>query len=166
MNLEAPLALAFGALLEAARRSLRARRLAAFDAALAALLLAAVPWAALVERGRASQGAPVRRLVAAVDSELRARPGATRFVLLFGAPGLAGPGAAEELRSLCFGGAVLRAVYPGSQRVLRFQDLARRPGRNSIRPDSVYLALRPDLRIERAEPELLARELPRGFAGP
>jgi hypothetical protein len=63
MNLEAPLALAFGALLEAARSSLPARRIGAFDAVLAALLVAVVPWPALVRRGLAPEGERPRQLV-------------------------------------------------------------------------------------------------------
>jgi len=166
MNLEAPLALAFGALLEAARRSLPARRLRAFDAALAALVLAAVPWAALVARGLAPQGAHARRLVEAVEAAAPAGGGSGRFVVLFGAPGLGGPAAGEELRSLAYGGGLLNAVDPASARVLAFHDLSRRPGRNAVRPDNVYLALLPDQRVAPADPRLLARELPRGVVAP
>lgn len=165
MNLEAPLCLAFGALLEAARRSLPARRLGAFDAALAALLVAAVPWWALVERGLAPEGAQPRRLVEGIESLRPEVSDTAQLVLLFGAPGLAGADRAERLRSLAHGGGVLNAVDPGTGRVLRFHDLSRRPERNSVRADSVYLALRPDLRVERADAALLARELPR-LVGP
>jgi hypothetical protein len=166
MNLEVPLALAFGALLEAARRSLPARRRRAFDAALAAWVVAAVPWAALVARGLAPEGAHARRLAEAVASAAPDRGGPVRFVVLFGAPGLGGSEAGEELRSLSYGGGLLNAVDPASGRVLGFHDLSRRPGRNAVRPDNVYLALLPDLRVEPADPKLLARELPRGVVPP
>jgi hypothetical protein len=161
MNLEAPLCLALGALLAAARRALSPRGLRAFDAALAALLVASVPWTALVARGLEPQGALARRLVAAIEAVRPPLPDAAPLVLLFGAPGLAGAAEGERLRSLSYGGGVLNAVDPGTRRVLRFHDLARRPGRNAVRPDSVYLVLGPDLRVEPAPPALLARELPR-----
>jgi hypothetical protein len=166
MNLEAPLALAFGALLEAARRSLPARRLGAFDAALGAFLVASVPWPALVARGLAPEGAHPRHLVEAIDSLRPAVSDAAQLVLLFGAPGLANAEAAERMRTLAYGGGVLNAVDPGTSRVLRFHDLSRRPERNAVRADSIYLALRPDLRVERADAALLARELPRLLAPP
>jgi hypothetical protein len=161
MNLEAPLCLALGALVAAARRALAPRRIRAFDAALAALLVACVPWSALVARGLDPEGARVRRLVAAIEAVRPSLPDAAPLVLLFGAPGLAGAAEGEHLRSLAYGGGVLNAVDPGTRRVLRFHDLARRPGRNAVRPDSVYLVLGPDLRVEPAPPALLARELPR-----
>jgi hypothetical protein len=166
MNLEAPLCLAFGALLEAARRALPARRARAFETALAALVIGGVPWAALAARGEALQGARARQLVDAIESARIERPDAANFVLLYGAAGLADARAADELRLLLFEGGALRAVYPQSPRVLRFHDLARRAPRNAIRPDSIYLVLRPDLGVERAAAELLAREFPRRFDGP
>jgi hypothetical protein len=164
MNLEAPLCLALGALVAAARRALAPGGLRAFDAALAALLAASVPWSALVARGLDPEGALVRRLVAAIEAVRPPLPEAAPLVLLFGAPGLAGAAEGERLRSLAYGGGVLNAVDPGTRRVLRFHDLARRPGRNAVRPDSVYLVLGPDRRVEPAPPELLARELPRAVA--
>jgi hypothetical protein len=162
MNLEAPICLAFGALLEAARRSLVTPRLRVFDTALAVLLVAAVPWSALVARGLDPQGAHPRRLVEAIESARPALSDSAQLVLLFGAPGLAGADQAERMRSLSYAGGVLNAVDPETGRVLRFHDLSRRPGRSVVRPDSVYLVLLPDLDVERADPALLARELPRG----
>jgi hypothetical protein len=161
MNLEAPLALAFGALLEAARSSLPARRIGAFDAVLAALLVAVVPWPALVRRGLAPEGERPRQLVRVIESLGPEASNGAQLVLLFGAPGLASAERGEELRQLAYGGGVLNAVDPGTQSVLRFQDLSRRPERNAVRPDSRYLALLPDLRVEPAGAALLAREMPR-----
>jgi len=163
MNLEAPACLAFGALLEAARRSLPARRLDAFQGLLAVGLLAAVPWSALALRGRSPLGAQPQRLALAIDSARPALSDAAQIILLFGAPGLADAADGERMRSLAYGGGVLNAVDPRTRRVLRFLDLSRRPGRNAVRPDGDYFVLRPDLRVERADPTTLARELPRGI---
>jgi len=162
--LEAPLCLALGALLEAARRSLGPARARAFDAMLAACLLAAVPWSALATRAREPQGAAPRALVAALEAARPPLAEDAQIALLYGAPGLADAAQGAALRALCYGGGVLRAVAPGTRRVLRFVDLGRRTPRNALRADSVYLVLRPDGRIERAEPELLARELFRAIA--
>jgi hypothetical protein len=104
--------------------------------------------------------------VEAIDSLRPAVSDAAQLVLLFGAPGLANAEAAERMRTLAYGGGVLNAVDPGTSRVLRFHDLSRRPERNAVRADSIYLALRPDLRVERADAALLARELPRLLAPP
>ena len=84
-------------------------------------------------------------------------------LLLYGAPGLANAADAERFRYLSYGGGVLNAAYPETQRVMRFVDLSRRPPRNAIRPDSIYLGLGPDLGIAGADARLLDRELPRRF---
>ena len=54
-------------------------------------------------------------------------------------------------------------MEPTTRRVLRFQHLGRRPARNTLRADTVYLALGPDLQLAPAETTLLDRNLRRRF---
>jgi hypothetical protein len=164
LPLALPLCLLFGVLLEAAWRAGGARWPRAFEALLLALLAAALPVAALRERAAAPLGAHPRALVEWIEAQAPPLSDRAVLVLLFGAPGLADAEQAEHFRYLAYGGGVLNAVYPGTQRVLRLHDLAQRAPRNAVRPDSVYLALRPDLSLERASAALLERSLERGFA--
>jgi hypothetical protein len=163
MPLALPAALLCGAAFEAGWRAWGARRPRAFEAALAALLLLALPAGTLRAQAARPQGAAPRRLVEWLAAQSPPLADDALLVLLYGAPGLASSQAGEDFRYLAFGGGVLNAVDPHTRRVLRFQDLARRPPRNTLRPDSVYLALRPDLRVEPAPATLLDRALERRF---
>ena len=95
-----------------------------------------------------------RQLVRWIEAQQPPLPERAVLVLLFGEPGLADARQAERFRYLAYGGGVLNAAHPEAARVLRLHDLSRRPLRNAIRPDSVYLALRDDLSFERADDAL------------
>jgi hypothetical protein len=163
MNLEIPVCLLLGAFASAACRA-AAPRPRALEVALATLLFAAVPYGALVARAADPLGAHPQRLVRFLDAQRPPIPEAAPIVLLFGAPGLASAEQGERFRYLAYGGGVLNAMDPTTRRVLRFQDLAQRPARNTLRSDSVYLVLLPDLDVAKAKPDLLERELRRGLA--
>jgi hypothetical protein len=163
MPLAVPVALLCGAALEAGWRALGARHPRAWEAVLVLLLLLAFPAAALRERAAQPLGAAPRRLVEWIGAQSPPLPEHALLVLLYGAPGLASSQDGEHFRSLAFGGGVLNAVDPHTRRVLRFQDLARRPARNALRPDGIYLALLPDLSVAPAAAALLDRELGRRF---
>jgi len=163
MPLALPVCLFLGALLEAFRRSFAPGRAWALEAGLLALVFASVPYGALLARAADPVGAYPRRIVQWVDAQEPPLSSRAVLVLLYGAPGLADASDAERFRYLAYGGGVLNAAYPDTQRVMRFVDLSRRPPRNAIRPDSIYLGLGPDFVVSRADRRLLDRELPRGF---
>jgi hypothetical protein len=163
MPLAAPVCLLFGALLEAFWRRFSSRGIRALELGLVALVLAAVPVGALLERAADPGGAHPRSIVEWIDAQDPPLSSRAVLVLLYEAPGLAGAADAERFRYLSYGGGVLNAAYPDTQRVMRFLDLSRRPPRNAMRPDSVYLALDPALGVARADPGLLDRQLPRRF---
>jgi hypothetical protein len=162
MLLEAPASLLVGVWLDAAFRRAALRRPRAAELALAALVIAAIPYRTLATRLAEPIAAPVRRLLEAVESLPELRDDA-RVTVLYGAPGLADAGSGVELRYLAYNGAVLSAVRPESEMSLRFHDLAQRPSRAAIRPGTRYLALGPDLGLAPADPALLRRELPRAI---
>lgn len=164
MPLAAPLCLLFGCLLEAAWRVVGARAPRAFEALLLLLLLASLPFGALREHASHPLGAHPRALVAWIDAQQPPLSDRAVLVLVFGQPGLADAEQAERFRYLAYGGGVLNAAYPGTRRVLRLLDLSRRAPRNSVRPDSIYLVLGPDLSLAPASADLLERGLARGFA--
>jgi hypothetical protein len=163
MPLAVPVCLLLGALLEAFRRSYVRRHAQALEAGLLVLVLASLPYGELLARATDPVGAYPRRIVEWVDAQKPPLSSRAVLVLLYGAPGLANAAAAERFRYLAYGGGVLNAAYPKTQRVMRFVDLSRRPPRNAIRPDSIYLGLAPDLAVARADARLLDRELPRRF---
>jgi hypothetical protein len=163
MPLAAPVCLLLGALLEAFRRSYAPRRAWALEAGLLALVLASLPYGALLAHATDPVGAYPRRIVEWIDAQEPPLSPRAVLVLLYGAPGLANSAAAERFRYLSYRGGVLNAVYPETQRVMRFVDLSRRPPRNAIRADSIYLGLGPDLGVAGADARLLDRELPRRF---
>jgi hypothetical protein len=163
MPLAVPVCLLLGSLLEAFRRSYAPGRARVLEAGLLALVFASLPYGTLLSRGADPVGAYPRRIVEWIDAQEPALSPRAVLVLLYGAPGLANAADADHFRSLAYGGGVLNAAYPGTQRVMRFVDLSRRPPRNAIRPDSIYLGLAPDLGLAPAGQRLLDRELPRGF---
>lgn len=105
-------------------------------------------------------GAPPRRVAEWIAAQDALSPRAV-LVVLYGAPGLASAERGERFRYLGYGGGLLNALDPETERVMRFQDLSRRSTRNILRADSVYLALRPDLAFEPASAELLDRHFRR-----
>lgn len=163
MPLAVPVCLLLGALLEAFRRSYAPRRAWALEAGLLALVLASLPYAALLARATDPVGAYPRRIVEWIDAQEPPLSSRASLVLLYEAPGLAKAAGATRLRYLSYSGGVINAAYPDTQRVMRFVDLSRRPPRNAMRPDSVYLGLGPDLGVGAADARLLDRELPRRF---
>jgi hypothetical protein len=163
MPLAVPVCLLLGGLLEAFRRSYAARRTWALEAGLLALVLASLPYGTLLARATDPVGAYPRRFVEWIDAQDPPLSPRAVLVLLYGAPGLANAADAARFRYLSYGGGVINAAYPETQRVMRFVDLTRRPPRNAIRPDSIYLALDPDLGVAGADVRLLDRELPRRF---
>jgi len=166
MPLAVPVCLLLGALLEAFRRSYARRRAWALEAGLLALVLASLPYGALISRATDPVGAYPRRIVEWIDAQEPPLSSRAVLVLLYEAPGLAKAADAARLRYLSYGGGVINAAYPETQRVMRFVDLSRRPPRNAIRPDSIYLGLGPDLGVAGADARLLDRELPRRFEPP
>lgn len=160
MPLVAPACVTLGAALEAFRRAHAPR---APEALLLALLVLAFPVSPLRDHYREPLGAVPRGLVQWIDAQRPPLPPRAVIVVLYGAPGLASAQQAERFRYLAYGGGVLNAVYPEAQRVMRFHDVARRAPRNVVRPDSVYLALDPELRVRAAPPALLDRWLQRRF---
>jgi hypothetical protein len=163
MPLAAPVCLFFGALLEAFWRAWAPRRERVVEVALLCLVLVSFPYAALRARASDPLGAHPRAILEWIETQQPRPSPRAILVLLFGVPGLASAEDAEHFRYLAYGGGVLNAADPQTRRVMRFVDLSRRPGRSAMRPDSVYLLLRPDLDLERAAPALLDRELPRRF---
>ena len=165
MPLAVPVCLLFGALLEASWRSWAPRHSRALEAGLLALVLAALPYGVLLARAADPIGADPRSIVEWIDAQEPPLSSRAVLVVLYedGMRSLASADQAERFRYLAHGGGVLRAAYPETQRVMRFVDLSRRPPRNAIRPDSIYLGLGPDLAVARADPRLLDRELPRRF---
>lgn len=163
MPLAVPVCLLLGALIEAFARGVGARRARAFEWALLGLVVISIPYAALLAHARDPLGGHPRRIAEWIESEGPRLSQRAVIVWLFGAPGLADPERAEHFRYLAYGGGVLNAVDPATRRVMRFYDASRRAPRNVLRPDSVYLALAPDLSFERADPALLDRLLRRRF---
>jgi len=163
MPLAVPVCLFLGALLDAFRRSYVPRRAWALEAGLLALVLASFPYGALLARATDPVGAYPRRIVEWIDAQEPPLSSHAVLVLLYEAPGLAKAADATRLRYLSYSGGVINAAYPETQRVMRFVDLSRRPPRNAIRPDSIYLGLGPDLGVAGADARLLDRELPRRF---
>jgi len=163
MPLAVPVCLLLGSLLEAFRRSYAPRRAWALEAGLLVLVFVSLPYGALLARATDPVGAYPRRIVEWIDAQEPPLSSRAVLVLLYEAPGLAKAADAARLRYLSYGGGVINAAYPEMQRVMRFVDLTRRPQRNSIRPDSIYLGLGPDLGIAGADARLLDRELPRRF---
>lgn len=164
MPLAAPAALLLGVGLEGLWRGwASAGRARALEAALVAGLLLTLPYATL--RGVAAHpvGPHPRRVIEWIAAQDPPLPQRAVLVLLYGAPGLASSEQGDRFRYLTYGGGVLNAVDPHTQRVMRFQDLSRRPARNALRADSVYLELLPDFDIRRADPQRLDRELRRRF---
>ncbi len=162
MLLEPAASLLVGVWLDAGFRLAASRRPRAAQLALAALVIAAIPFGTLAARIAQPSSAPLLRLLEAVESLPGLRDD-TRVVVLYGAPGLADAQRAAGLRVLAYNGEVLAALHPESRRSLRFQDLAQRPPRAVLRPGTRYLALREDLVLVPADVELLRRELPRAI---
>jgi hypothetical protein len=162
MLLGVPAALLFGAWCEAAWRAFGARHPGAFEAALLLLVFAGIPYAALAARAADPKGGPPRRLAAWIGEQ--ALPPRATLVMLYGAPGLADPEEAQRLDRETHYGRLLDVVEREAQRTLRFHDLSRRPPRNVLRPDSVYVALLPGIRFERLDPAGVERLLPRGVS--
>ncbi len=163
MPLAVPVALLIGMALEASWRAHGVRRPRLFEAALLALVLASFPYATLAGLAADPVGAKPRRIVEWLQAREATLPERAVIVVLYGADGLASAEQGERFRYLAFGGGVLNAVEPTTRRVLRFQQLGRRFARNTLRADSVYLALSADLRLEPADSALLDRHLRRRF---
>jgi hypothetical protein len=162
MPLEPAAALLVGVWLDAGFRLAATSRPRAAELALAALVIAAIPFGMLASRIAQPASAPLLRLLDAVDSLPGLRDDA-RIVVLYGAPGLADARRAQGLRVLAYNGEVLAAAYPEGRRSLRFHDLAQRPPRAVLRPGTRYLALDEALGLAPAAAELLRRELPRAL---
>lgn len=163
MPLAVPAVFLLGVALEGAWRSFGGPRPRGFEAALLALVLASLPYATLAAAAADPVGAQPRRIVEWMEAQEPPLAEGAVLVLFYGAPGLASTEAGERFRYLSFGGGVLNAVDPGTRRVMRFQDLSRRPARNTLRAGSVYLLLQRDLRLQRAAPDFLDTHLRRGF---
>jgi hypothetical protein len=166
MPLAVPACVLLGAAIEGFRRARARSAPRALEVALLLLLVLAFPLSALRQHARAPVGAPPRALVQWIDSRSPAVSRRAVIVVLYGAPGLATPQQAERFRYLAYGGGLLNAVYPETQRVMRFHDVSRRAPRNAIRADSIYLALQPDLAVREAPSQLLDRWLRRRFDTP
>jgi len=162
MLASAPVALLAGAVFDSAWRGTGGRRPALFEAAVALLVIAAIPFGVLAERATAPRGVHPLGLLRAVEARSAGLEPGARLIVLYGAPGLADSEAAIAYRYLTYNGTVLQAAHPETELTLRFQDLSQRPSRGATRPGAVYLQLTPELEIEDATPSLLARELPRG----
>jgi hypothetical protein len=160
MTLAVPAALLIGVGIQGVWRRWGARWPRALEAAFVGSLLVSLPYGTLRAVAADPVGAKPRSVAEwiAAQDDLSER---AVLVVLYGAPGLASAEQGERFRYLSYGGGLLNALEPGTRRVMRFQDLSRRLARNASRPESVYLALRPDLSFERAAPELLDRHLRR-----
>jgi hypothetical protein len=159
----APLCLLLGALLDAFWRVAGGRYPRAFETGLLALVLAWLPYGALLARATDPVGAYPRRIVRAIEAQQPAIASNARLVALYGTPELAARESAMAFRYLVYNGMVVDVVYPEKTMSMRFHDLSQRSPRSVIRPHSFYFQLSPSLEVEPADRVLLDRELRRGI---
>jgi hypothetical protein len=163
--LSAPVSLLLGSYLDLLWRAHGQRRGRAIEVALLALLVVSLPCKTLLDRARDPTGAEPKRLAEIMNEHTRGQQQSTRFLLLYGAPGLARPRTAGIFSRRLYGGAFIAATQPERRATMRLVNLSKPLANFGKYGRCVYLTLDARERVALAERAVLERILPARLVG-
>jgi len=160
---EIPLCLLAGASLSALWRALPARRRPLLAAGIALLVIASFPFEALTSGRLKPRGRLAKPLFHWVVSQIDPLEPGTNLIVLYGGAGLLSDAWAVR-RQVWTGSPLVRAIAPGRDLAMRFQDMEREAPKMNFAPRCRYVALGGDGKMHWADETLREDFFRRGLA--